>query len=131
MNCLLRAVQHGGRRGGGWWRSYGNELWQFDAQGFMNRREASINDMAVTEDERCIFGPRPGTGYPARGPRSEGRARLSGRRPQPDDATAVAGGTASIPGHGVAPGRAQLRGVASAAGGRADWRSGRAVLGFV
>jgi len=62
VNCLLRAVQHGGRRGGGWWRSYGNELWQFDAQGFMNRREASINDMAVTEDERCIFGPRPGTG---------------------------------------------------------------------
>ncbi len=25
----------------------------------MNRREASINDLAVTEDERCIFGPRP------------------------------------------------------------------------
>ncbi|HEX5405033.1 MAG TPA: nuclear transport factor 2 family protein, partial [Pseudonocardiaceae bacterium] len=44
---------------GQWWRSYGNELWEFDANGLMARREASINDVAITEDERRIFGPRP------------------------------------------------------------------------
>ena len=45
--------------GGQWWRSYGNELWEFDANGLMRRREASINDVAITEAERRIFGPRP------------------------------------------------------------------------
>ncbi|MFI2367773.1 nuclear transport factor 2 family protein [Streptomyces sp. NPDC018833] len=44
---------------GRWWRSYGNELWEFDAAGLMARREASINDVAITEEERRIFGPRP------------------------------------------------------------------------
>jgi Uncharacterized protein conserved in bacteria len=44
---------------GQWWRSYGNELWEFDASGLMRRREASINDVAITEAERRIFGPRP------------------------------------------------------------------------
>jgi nuclear transport factor 2 (NTF2) superfamily protein len=44
---------------GRWWRSYGNELWEFDGHGLMRRREASINDVAITEDERRIFGPRP------------------------------------------------------------------------
>jgi len=44
---------------GQWWRSYGNELWEFDANGLMRRREASINDVAITEAERRIFGPRP------------------------------------------------------------------------
>jgi len=44
---------------GQWWRSYGNELWEFDADGLMRRREASINDVAITEAERRIFGPRP------------------------------------------------------------------------
>ena len=43
---------------GQWWRSYGNEQWQFDAQGYMRRREASINDVAITEDARRILGPR-------------------------------------------------------------------------
>jgi hypothetical protein len=42
-----------------WWRSYGNENWEFDAAGYMTRREASINDVAITEQERRIFGPRP------------------------------------------------------------------------
>ena len=46
-------------RDGQWWRSYGNELWEFDANGLMRRREASINDVAITEAERRIFGPRP------------------------------------------------------------------------
>ena len=43
---------------GQWWRSYGNELWEFTPEGLMNRREASINDLAITADERRIFGPR-------------------------------------------------------------------------
>ena len=44
---------------GQWWRSYGNELWEFDGDGLMRRREASINDLAITEADRRIFGPRP------------------------------------------------------------------------
>lgn len=44
---------------GQWWRSYGNELWEFDEHGLMRRREASINDVAIDESERRIFGPRP------------------------------------------------------------------------
>jgi len=43
---------------GQWWRSYGNENWEFDAGGLMRRREASINDVAITESERRIFGSR-------------------------------------------------------------------------
>jgi uncharacterized protein len=41
------------------WRSYGNELWEFDDDGLMARREASINDVRILEQERRIFGPRP------------------------------------------------------------------------
>lgn len=44
---------------GQWWRSYGNELWEFDDEGYMRRREASINDVAISEGERRIHGPRP------------------------------------------------------------------------
>jgi uncharacterized protein len=44
---------------GRWWRSYGNEQWEFDDEGYMRRREASINDVAIDESERRIFGPRP------------------------------------------------------------------------
>jgi uncharacterized protein len=44
---------------GQWWRSYGNELWEFDEHGLMTRREASINDLPIEEKERRIFGPRP------------------------------------------------------------------------
>ena len=47
---------------GRWWRSYGNELWEFDEHGLMTRREASINDVAIAEDDRRIFGPRSGGG---------------------------------------------------------------------
>ncbi|MFB8181272.1 nuclear transport factor 2 family protein [Streptomyces sp. NPDC055966] len=46
---------------GQWWRSYGNELWEFDEHGLMTRREASINDVAIEEHERRIAGPRPGS----------------------------------------------------------------------
>ncbi|MEZ0110800.1 nuclear transport factor 2 (NTF2) superfamily protein [Catenulispora sp. EB89] len=44
---------------GQWWRSYGNELWEFDPAGLMSRREASINDRPITASERRVFGPRP------------------------------------------------------------------------
>ncbi len=44
---------------GQWWRSYGNENWEFADNGLMRRREASINDVAIDESERRIFGPRP------------------------------------------------------------------------
>jgi nuclear transport factor 2 (NTF2) superfamily protein len=44
---------------GQWWRSYGNELWEFDEEGLLRRREASINDLAIAESARRIHGPRP------------------------------------------------------------------------
>ncbi len=43
---------------GQWWRSYGNELWEFADDGLMRRREASINDVRIGEADRRIFGPR-------------------------------------------------------------------------
>ena len=39
---------------GQWYRSYGNELWEFDDDGLMRRRIASINDAPIREDERRI-----------------------------------------------------------------------------
>ena len=50
---------------GQWWRSYGNELWEFDAEGYMRRREASINDVAIDEADRRIHGPRGDTEEPS------------------------------------------------------------------
>jgi nuclear transport factor 2 (NTF2) superfamily protein len=44
---------------GQWYRSYGNELWEFDDDGLMRRREASVNDVPIGEADRRIFGPRP------------------------------------------------------------------------
>ena len=47
---------------GQWWRSFGNELWEFDEHGLMSRREASINDLAIEEKDRLFrwpAGPRP------------------------------------------------------------------------
>lgn len=37
---------------GQWFRAYGNENWEFDANGLMKKRFASINDLAITEPER-------------------------------------------------------------------------------
>ena len=37
---------------GQWFRSYGNENWEFDAAGYMRRRHASINDLSITEAQR-------------------------------------------------------------------------------
>ncbi len=44
---------------GFWFRSHGNEQWEFDAQGLMRRREASINDIPIQEAERNFRWPRP------------------------------------------------------------------------
>jgi nuclear transport factor 2 (NTF2) superfamily protein len=49
--------------GGHWYRSYGNELWEFTDAGLMSRREASINDVAIDESQRRYFGPRPADEY--------------------------------------------------------------------
>ncbi len=51
---------------GQWFRSYGNELWEFDEYGLMHRRVASINDLAIDEGSRKFhwpLGPRP-AGHP-------------------------------------------------------------------
>ncbi len=45
-----------------WYRSYGNENWEFNDHGFMQRRIASINDLPINESERkyhWTHGPRP------------------------------------------------------------------------
>jgi len=42
---------------GHWFRSYGNENWEFDAQGLMARRIASINDLPIAEKDRKFFWP--------------------------------------------------------------------------
>ncbi|WP_432558685.1 nuclear transport factor 2 family protein [Granulicoccus sp. GXG6511] len=44
---------------GQWWRSYGNENWEFDELGYMRRREASINDVAIDEADLRVT-PREG-----------------------------------------------------------------------
>ncbi|WP_053917370.1 MULTISPECIES: nuclear transport factor 2 family protein [Brachybacterium] len=44
---------------GQWWRSYGNEQWEFDEDGFMTRREASINDRPILASELRVT---PGQG---------------------------------------------------------------------
>jgi nuclear transport factor 2 (NTF2) superfamily protein len=47
---------------GAWFRSHGNENWQFDEHGLMSRRIASINDVAISADARLLNwtpGPRP------------------------------------------------------------------------
>ena len=42
---------------GQWYRSYGNENWQFDATGLMTQRHASINDMPINVSQRLFFWP--------------------------------------------------------------------------
>ncbi len=43
---------------GQWYRSYGNENWQFDGNGLMQKRYASINDLAIEASERKFFWPQ-------------------------------------------------------------------------
>lgn len=47
---------------GQWWRSYGNENWEFADSGHMARRIASINDLAIAEAERLMRWPRDDAG---------------------------------------------------------------------
>ncbi len=54
---------------GNWFRSYGNENWEFDAAGLMQRRLASINDLPIAAGERLFHWPP--------GPRPEGHAGLT------------------------------------------------------
>src|SRR5690349_3271813 len=52
---------------GNWFRSYGNENWEFDRDGLMKRRIASINDAPIAESDRRYrwpLGPRP-EGHPS------------------------------------------------------------------
>ncbi|WP_219892810.1 DUF1348 family protein [Aquisediminimonas profunda] len=42
---------------GQWYRSYGNENWEFEANGLMRRRIASINDLAIREEDRKFHWP--------------------------------------------------------------------------
>ena len=42
---------------GHWFRSYGNENWEFDTEGLMRRRIASINDLPIAESERKYHWP--------------------------------------------------------------------------
>jgi len=42
---------------GTWFRAYGNENWEFDAEGYMARRIASINEMPIAESERKFHWP--------------------------------------------------------------------------
>jgi uncharacterized protein len=48
---------------GNWFRAYGNEQWEFDENGLMRRREASINDVPIRAEDRKFLwqplGPRP------------------------------------------------------------------------
>ncbi len=49
-----------------WFRAHGNEQWEFNEEGLMHRREASINDVAIEEADRLFkwpLGPRP-EGHP-------------------------------------------------------------------
>ena len=45
---------------GQWFRAYGNELWEFDDDGLMRRREASINDLKIDQADRRFHWPAPG-----------------------------------------------------------------------
>ena len=53
----VRFVYEWRNAAGAWFRSYGNENWQFDADGLMQQRHASINDLAIAETERKFHWP--------------------------------------------------------------------------
>lgn len=43
---------------GQWWRSYGNENWEFEPAGLMRRRIASINDLPILASDRLFHWPQ-------------------------------------------------------------------------
>jgi nuclear transport factor 2 (NTF2) superfamily protein len=53
----VRFAYESHRANGQWFRSYGNENWEFDANGFMTARHASINDLAISESDRLFHWP--------------------------------------------------------------------------
>ncbi len=58
----VRFVYESHDASGQWFRSHGNEQWEFDEAGFMRRREASINDVPIAIADRLFhweLGPRP------------------------------------------------------------------------
>ncbi|MHC2067547.1 nuclear transport factor 2 family protein [Bremerella sp. T1] len=60
-NCIAVRFQYEYHNAEGeWFRAYGNELWEFDEEGAMRRREASINDVRILESERRFHWPAPG-----------------------------------------------------------------------
>jgi nuclear transport factor 2 (NTF2) superfamily protein len=69
-HIAVRFVYESRDDSGNWFRSHGNEQWEFDAEGLMQRREASINDLRITEAERKFRWPL--------GPRPEGHPGLTG-----------------------------------------------------
>ena len=62
-NRIAVRFQYECRIAGQWYRSYGNEQWEFAENGLMRRREASVNDLAIAEGERRFLwdapAPRP------------------------------------------------------------------------
>ena len=62
---LFRSVrfQYEWRADDQWYRAHGNELWEFDENGLMRRRDASINDVPINAGDRKFLwdapGPRP------------------------------------------------------------------------
>jgi nuclear transport factor 2 (NTF2) superfamily protein len=59
-NRIAVRFQYECRDGDGqWWRCYGNENWEFAENGLMARREASIDDVRIGENDRRIVGTRP------------------------------------------------------------------------
>jgi uncharacterized protein len=59
----IRSTSSGETDSGNWFRAYGNENWEFDENGLMGQRHASINDLPIRESERKFrwdrSGPRP------------------------------------------------------------------------
>lgn len=60
-NRIAVRFQYECRVAGQWYRSYGNEQWEFAKNGLMRRREASVNDVAIAERDRRFLwdGPAP------------------------------------------------------------------------
>jgi uncharacterized protein len=56
-HIAVRFVYESHDANGKWWRSHGNEQWEFDEHGLMRRREASINDVSIEEHERKFHWP--------------------------------------------------------------------------
>jgi len=57
-NCIaVRFAYEWHNEAGQWFRSYGNENWQFDVNGLMELRYASINDLAIADEDRKFFWP--------------------------------------------------------------------------